>query len=1104
MATVSPGSVAYNSTVPFGAQQLDQASWTSGAAFQLLNGIIDQAMQYGGDTSKIGMPATWPYGPIPRNSVLADGSVSPLLAAQVQQYVNSPAAQADTDFGNWLGVQFSAATPGGYIDKPLSVQEQVAQQEQARRDLETLMKLSGGGGTSTVRTSSSGSSRSSSGGSSGTDYGARLGYESASADIDAQLAREKFELQKELMLLQFALDNDPNNPELLLKQKQLDESIRQFNATLAQKTQAEEKALQLQRAKTVADYGANPGDAVAREYFLRQGANPTGSAVNIFTGQPTGQQMTLSEVMQHNAPIVSPSLQGAMAGTPIPEGGTPTAPPPTEPPPEEEPQFAYGTNFGGRGVRSPDPKVTPDGWTRAPEFIAGDPQMPGMANPEKIQMRVKDGRPEAKVTPLSQMMGGGVRRRGGPMAQMSDRTPMFASGTDAWRISQAVSGTSTGSSGNTNWDWMYEQPQEPVYQPTDYSYLSQLQTQASPWSPTNTSLSSPSTTTATTSPSGPVDANKDGLDDVTGWANGVISDPSSPSGYSYNGTPTKSDGSPYAPTAPPPPPTAPAPPPTAPAPPPAPTANPWEDLRTQLGIPEGSVGNTLSNPYLSEILNGGSSTALVENRNSPYYGMTMEQAALLEHWGNVNPGPDMVGVGTGNFMLPGDNGEMVPAYTTNVVPNQAAAGILTEAELSQGKTQSVNPRLPGYRPPEGMPIGEDAARILGTIPGYTPPATTLPVVQGGIAQTPDGGGTYTLMAGDVKTPEGGYLRYNPLSMQYEPVMPQLTKITSAEEFYALPPDVRQMILSGQPTGYLLADAGTQWLSSATNPSASFSAQRMMTQEEFNALSPEQQKAFYEGDFTKYPELSQFAYSPGSYQAPSQPESTTYGSPFWRPTGLATLPAAEPVSGAYDYSSYFTPELLNQLYPPPPPPTPTPITPVYPPGYEPETAPPPATGGATPPAGTTTPPPGGTTAPPPAGTTAPPPAGGTTAPPPASGQDALQQALAQLLGLSYGNETYQNLPALQYARGNLSGGEYDTVSNTPVEVPGLGLTGANALPGAAQMMNYEMLQKLIENGSFDLLNSLYTAGNLPLSYILALARARAPLGSASETSLIETT
>jgi len=114
-------------------------------------------------------------------------------------------------------------------------------------------------------------------------------------------------------------------------------------------------------------------------------------------------------------------------------------------------------------------------------------------------------------------------------------------------------------------------------------------------------------------------------------------------------------------------------------------------------------------------------------------------------------------------------------------------------------------------------------------------------------------------------------------------------------------------------------------------------------------------------------------------------------------------------------------------------------------------------------------------------------------------DTAAAQLGALLGLSYGDQTYQNLPALQYALGNLAGGDYGNVSNEPIEVPGLGLT----LPGASSMMNYDMLQNLIQNGSFDLLNSLYTAGNVPLSLILKIAQARAPLGNAYDAGMIET-
>ncbi len=1071
MATVTPGSVAYNSTVPFGAQQLDQASWTSGAAFQLLNGIIDQAMQYGGDTSKIGMPATWPYGPIPRNSVLADGSVSPLLAAQVQQYVNSPAAQGDTDFGNWLSVQFSEVSPGGYIDKPLTISEQLALRDQNLQESDYLRKLISAGSPARSTSSGGGSSRiagsSSGGGSSGTDYGARLGYDAASADIDAQLAREKFELQKELMLLQFQLDNDPNNPELQLKRQQLDESIRQFDATLAQKTQAEEKALQLQRAKTVADYGANPGDAVAREYFLRQGANPTGNAVNIFTGQPTGQQMTLSEVMQNNVPIVSPALQGAMAGTPAP----------TEPAPEEEPQYAFGT-------RRPDPKVTPDGWTRAPEFIAGDPQMPGMVNPEKIQMRVKNGRPEAKVTPLSQMMGGGVRRRGGPMAQMSDRMPMFATGTD------------------DPWAWMYESPEAAPAPIDPWAWLSSGSSLAQPQSAPTTAKSS----TYTLDPTKPWAPGTGGVPAQIGSTGLVNDDP-------YYGT----------------------------------------QYAGMSGTDPILNGNS---PYYGMTVDA--AMALQTNADRAPAGYVVGPDAYAPTWDMYDSGYIQSPLApTGYVPANQDMKTGAPLGGFVQVNNQADAGILTGAQLSKGATQNVNPTLAGYvspvaPPPQPTDTGQNievsdtgeapaapaAEEAVQDVPsfvldeatgqwvpntmGASPPETTTGpagatttdgvkygpatsagssvVISGGTVKSPDGGATYTLQPNDVKQADGTYIRYNPLRQSYEPVLPQYTKIGSADEFFSLPPEVQQKILTGQQTGYALVEEnGTQWIAGLTT--RGFDRQAPLSEEQFGGLPQGEQRALYEGTSKSAAQFGDIGYQP-----PSQDTYTNQLGPLMSfPTGLLTLPQPEFQQYTQDYSPYVPPELYNQLYPPQPP---TPITPIYPAGYEPSptggTPPPPATPPpATPPPAVPTPPPGGAPAPPPAGTPAPPPAGGTP-PPPASGQDALQQALAQLLGLSYGNETYQNLPALQYARGNLSGGEYDTVSNTPVEVPGLGLTGANALPGAAQMMNYEMLQKLIENGSFDLLNGLYTGGNLPLSYILALARARAPLGSASETSLVETT
>ncbi|MBK9019836.1 MAG: hypothetical protein IPL72_07455 [Sulfuritalea sp.] len=50
-----------------------------------------------------------------------------------------------------------------------------------------------------------------------------LAYLQAKTDATASLAQQEFELKKQLVLLQFDLDNDPNNLKLLLQQQQLAE-----------------------------------------------------------------------------------------------------------------------------------------------------------------------------------------------------------------------------------------------------------------------------------------------------------------------------------------------------------------------------------------------------------------------------------------------------------------------------------------------------------------------------------------------------------------------------------------------------------------------------------------------------------------------------------------------------------------------------------------------------------------------------------------------------------------------------------------------------------------------------------------------------------------
>ena len=104
------------------------------------------------------------------------------------------------------------------------------------------------------------------------------------------------------------------------------------------------------------------------------------------------------------------------------------------------------------------------------------------------------------------------------------------------------------------------------------------------------------------------------------------------------------------------------------------------------------------------------------------------------------------------------------------------------------------------------------------------------------------------------------------------------------------------------------------------------------------------------------------------------------------------------------------------------------------------------------------------------------------------------------GISYGDDVYQQLPALRMLAGNMSQADFDQISSMPVQVPGLNVT----LP-APNQLNYErlmMLQQTDPDG-FALLNSLYTAANMPLTSLMGFIKSRAPLGTAYETSLVST-
>jgi len=1161
---VKPGIVATNSLVPFGAQGLNDASYAYGAVEKLAAGIVSQSRQYGGDNSKIGMPASWPYGPIGEADVYADGSISSLLATKLQQYVNSPAARNDADFMRWLGVEPGQIQPGGYQSTPLSIAEQLAVRDQQLQEADfwlSRQSSSGGssrtsGGTTTVRSSGGGSS----GASAAADYSARLGYESASNDLDYQLALKKFELEKELRLLQFQLDNDPNNPQLQLERQRLDEQVRQFNEQLAYTKSRDAEAMALDRAKIATDYFADPGDTVAAEYFLRMnGQEPTGTPVNIFTGQASGGPTTFSQMMQDQAHLAQPYQQAAQAGTPAPQ----TPQDATTTPYEEVPAMA----FGSMARRGADPQITKDGWTRAPEFITGDPQIPGEPNPEHIKLRVRNGEAEAKVTPFSSMVGrshgaafSGMpeQAKGVPFSQMMSRLPMFATGTyNAYRTANLVGQSSSVQQPSylqgTDWWSMSQAAEQPDYSTIDSSA---------------TSFQSP-------------------IYDVDYW-NNLIANSNQPTnstgGYTIDtgGRTGVSTDSSYSQA----------------------EIDAIQAKRTQQAAQ--TAATAAGNPYLSDLYSGvDPNTATVQNRASPYYGMTMAEAAYNQSIANQSPVSGTVYVGnTGTTgmtgpVLPGQysiNPDRTINYTGDtfeqtfdhvISPEQHAAGILdpvknnaafglpsdvidrylnavgvkqyapsTETNTAVGGgVTSGQPYQTGQAPADHPLYGEtggptggktksgsqgtSSVGIDGQPTGETiPPVTaTGPVGQATFGSGPSGipnsqtvltagtvevpGGSFDLLPGDVAMPGGGYMRWNEAALRYLPVEPSnLTPITSMAQFFALPQDQQQAILTGQPTGYALINDGTDWISYINTRGMTKPPSRMLSQEEFMALPDAEKRALLDGTSTN----SEFQYAPvPSWTGESETQFRDVGPGGGFATGLFTAPRTEYYEGdplIYDYSQYMQPADWQRLYPEmfqpvsPTPIQPTPITPTPVTGTEGTgtqtgqgtggTGTGTGTGQGTGQQGTGTAGTGGTgTTGTGTGTTGTGTGGtgtgtgGTTG----TGQPTLQDILNAISAMSYGSDVYENLPALQYLQGNIGEGQYDTISNMPINVPGLGVE----LPGANQVANYQKLLHLQQSNpqAFAALDSLFRAGNIPLETIMAFAAANAPRGSAYEPTLIET-
>lgn len=122
-------------------------------------------------------------------------------------------------------------------------------------------------------------------------------------EIETGMSRERLDLDKiaqeaELDFKRQQLDIQRDAG--ILDQKKYDESVRQFNETFGYQKAQDDRKFRLERAKTVAEFMADPNDPMARNFFYANMEDPKGIAFDMFTGENMGES-TYGETYKKNA-----------------------------------------------------------------------------------------------------------------------------------------------------------------------------------------------------------------------------------------------------------------------------------------------------------------------------------------------------------------------------------------------------------------------------------------------------------------------------------------------------------------------------------------------------------------------------------------------------------------------------------------------------------------------------------------------------------------------------------------------------------------------------------------------------------------------------------
>lgn len=112
-------------------------------------------------------------------------------------------------------------------------------------------------------------------------------------EIETGMARERLDLDKirqesdmEYQAAQLELARQAG----ALSQAEYEEKKRQFELTFNYQKEKDQKALDIERAKTTVEYLSNPKDVMRQQFWYASQADPVGTAYDLFTGEDRGQK----------------------------------------------------------------------------------------------------------------------------------------------------------------------------------------------------------------------------------------------------------------------------------------------------------------------------------------------------------------------------------------------------------------------------------------------------------------------------------------------------------------------------------------------------------------------------------------------------------------------------------------------------------------------------------------------------------------------------------------------------------------------------------------------------------------------------------------------